>query len=153
LLRIRAARPRHASRAALRGRLPTRPRPREPRSAGRTSRVARCTPPEAAGARPAEGGLMRDVLDAVATWLGEGRDVALATVIETWGSAPRTTGSGMAVTAEGGLVGSVSGGCVETAVVEVAREVLKGAAPRLLRFGVADGSAWAVGLACGGTIE
>jgi xanthine dehydrogenase accessory factor len=96
---------------------------------------------------------MRDVLDAVGTWLGEGRDVALATVVETWGSAPRTTGSGMAVTAEGGLVGSVSGGCVETAVVEVAREVLKGAAPRLLRFGVADDTAWAVGLACGGTIE
>jgi xanthine dehydrogenase accessory factor len=96
---------------------------------------------------------MRDVVDPVEAWLGEGRSVALATVVEAWGSAPRATGSCMAVTAEGGLAGSVSGGCVETAVVEAAREVLKGAPPRLLRFGVADDTAWAVGLACGGTIE
>ena len=95
---------------------------------------------------------MRDVLPEVEAWLAHGRPVALATVVATWGSAPRLVGSCMAVT-DGGLAGSVSGGCVETAVVEVAREILKGAPPRLLRFGVADETAWAVGLACGGTIE
>jgi xanthine dehydrogenase accessory factor len=97
--------------------------------------------------------MMRDILEPVAGWLGRGQKVALATVVETWGSAPRAAGSRMAVSEDGGLAGSVSGGCVETAVVQAAREVLKGAPPRLLRFGVADDTAWAVGLACGGTIE
>jgi xanthine dehydrogenase accessory factor len=96
---------------------------------------------------------MRDVLEQVEGWLGRGRKVALGTVVSTWGSAPRGVGSRMAVSDDGGLAGSVSGGCVETSVVEAAREVLKGAPPRLLRFGVADDTAWAVGLACGGTIE
>jgi len=96
---------------------------------------------------------MRDILEPVAVWLGGGRKVALATVVATWGSAPRAAGSRMAVSDDGGLAGSVSGGCVETAVVQTAREVLQGAPPRLLRFGVADETAWAVGLACGGTIE
>jgi xanthine dehydrogenase accessory factor len=96
---------------------------------------------------------MRDVLSEIDAWLGQGRKVALATVVSTWGSAPRAVGSHMAVSDDGGLAGSVSGGCVETSVVQVAREVLKGAPPRLLRFGVADETAWAVGLACGGSIE
>jgi xanthine dehydrogenase accessory factor len=96
---------------------------------------------------------MRDVLEPVESWLARGRTVALGTVVETWGSAPRAAGSRMAVSDDGGLAGSVSGGCVETAVVEAAREILKGAPPRLLHFGVADDTAWAVGLACGGKIE
>ena len=96
---------------------------------------------------------MRDVLEPVAAWLGQGRRVAVGTVVATWGSAPRAVGSCMAVSDDGGLAGSVSGGCVETAVVQAAREVLAGAPPRLLRFGVADETAWAVGLACGGSIE
>ena len=96
---------------------------------------------------------MRDVLPEVEAWLARGHKVALATVVSTWGSAPRAVGSHMAVSDGGGLTGSVSGGCVETAVVQAAREVLKGAPPRLLRFGVADETAWAVGLACGGSIE
>jgi xanthine dehydrogenase accessory factor len=79
--------------------------------------------------------------------------VAVGTVVATWGSAPRAVGSCMAVSDDGGLAGSVSGGCVETAVIEASREILKGAPPRLLRFGVADETAWAVGLACGGRIE
>ena len=96
---------------------------------------------------------MRDVMKQVEAWLGQGRTVAVGTVVATWGSAPRAVGSCMAVSDDGGLAGSVSGGCVETAVVQEAREVLKGAPPRLLRFGVADETAWAVGLACGGSIE
>jgi len=96
---------------------------------------------------------MRDVRSSIEAWLAEGRRVALGTVVATWGSAPRPAGSRMAVNDLGGLAGSVSGGCVETAVVQAAQEVLKGGAPRLLRFGVADDTAWAVGLACGGTVE
>jgi xanthine dehydrogenase accessory factor len=96
---------------------------------------------------------MRDVLPQVEAWLGEGRKVALGTVVATWGSAPRPVGSHLAVSDALGLVGSVSGGCVETAVVQAAQEVLKDGAPRLLRFGVSDDKAWAVGLACGGTVE
>ena len=97
--------------------------------------------------------MIRDVLEQVEAWLGQGRRVAVGTVVATWGSAPRALGSCMAVSDAGGLAGSVSGGCVETAVLQEAREVLKGAPPHLLRFGVADETAWAVGLACGGSIE
>ena len=96
---------------------------------------------------------MREVLPEVEAWLAQGRKAALATVVATWGSAPRAVGSCLAVSDDGGLAGSVSGGCVETAVVQVAREILSGGPPRLLGFGVADETAWAVGLACGGRIE
>ncbi len=96
---------------------------------------------------------MRDVLPELEAWRAEGRSFALATVVQTWGSAPRTAGSRMLVSADGRIAGSVSGGCVEAAVVEAARETLKTGTPRLLSFGVADETAWAVGLACGGTIE
>lgn len=86
-------------------------------------------------------------------WLAAGeREIALATVIETWGSAPRKAGARMAFTAGGAITGSVSGGCVEGAVVEAGQEMLAGGEPRLLQFGVADETAWSVGLACGGTI-
>jgi xanthine/CO dehydrogenase XdhC/CoxF family maturation factor len=93
-----------------------------------------------------------DVLAAAQRWREEGRDVALATVIETWGSAPRPVGSHLVVDGEGNFEGSVSGGCVEGAVVGEALEVIDAGAPRILEFGVADETAWRVGLSCGGRI-
>jgi xanthine dehydrogenase accessory factor len=96
---------------------------------------------------------MHDVLPDVERWLEQGLDVAVATVVSVWGSAPRRPGSAMAVSSAGGLTGSVSGGCVEGAVVEAAREVLDGGPPRLLSFGVSDEDAWEVGLSCGGEIR
>ena len=81
------------------------------------------------------------------------RGAALATVVETWGSAPRRVGSQLAVSGTGEMAGSVSGGCVEGAVVTEALEALEDGAPRMLEFGVSDGDAFAVGLACGGTIR
>ena len=94
-----------------------------------------------------------DILTAAETWRAEGRDVAIATVIETWGSAPRPVGSHLAIDSEGRFLGSVSGGCVEGAVVEEAAEVIAAGAPRMLEFGVADETAWRVGLSCGGRIK
>ena len=96
---------------------------------------------------------MLDILDTMNRWLGEGRQAALATVVKTWGSAPRRVGSKMGITAEMAMIGSVSGGCVEGAVVEEALASLKDGRPRLLQFGVADDTAWEVGLTCGGSIE
>ena len=96
---------------------------------------------------------MRDVLADIGRWRAEGRPVALATVVETWGSAPRATGGKMAVSADGKISGSVSGGCVENAVVEAAQKTLASGVPQLLHFGISDDTAWSVGLACGGTIE
>jgi len=96
---------------------------------------------------------MRDILPELEAWRGEGRPFALATVVRTWGSAPRTAGSRMLVTPDARIAGSVSGGCVEAAVIEAAQQALKTNEPKLLSFGVADETAWAVGLACGGTIE
>ena len=86
-------------------------------------------------------------------WHRQGRGAALATVVETWGSAPRPTGSQLAVSGAGEIMGSVSGGCVEGAVVAEAVEALADGKPRLLTFGVSDETAFAVGLACGGTIR
>ena len=96
---------------------------------------------------------MRDILAAVDRWRAAGAPIAVATVVETWGSAPRAAGARMAVTSGGDIAGSVSGGCVENAVIEAARESIASGRPRLLHFGVADDTAWQVGLACGGTIE
>jgi xanthine dehydrogenase accessory factor len=93
------------------------------------------------------------VLDSAALWLDQGRKVALATVVETWGSSPRPVGSQMAIAADGRFEGSVSGGCVEGAVVEAGQEAMADGKTRLLTFGVTDGEAWAVGLACGGTVR
>jgi xanthine/CO dehydrogenase XdhC/CoxF family maturation factor len=93
------------------------------------------------------------ILDQAARWLDEGRKVALATVIETWGSAPQPVGSQLAVDAQGNFTGSVSGGCVEGAVVTEALDVLASGKPKVLAFGVADETAWEVGLACGGRIR
>ena len=86
-------------------------------------------------------------------WHHAGRGAALATVVETWGSAPRPTGSQLVVAGDGQMMGSVSGGCVEGAVVEEALAALADGAPRLLTYGVSDDNAFAVGLACGGTIR
>lgn len=95
----------------------------------------------------------RDHLNQAVAWHDEGRPVAVATVVETWGSAPRRPGSHMVVDVEGHFAGSVSGGCVEVAVADEARGVLADGRPRDLRYGVADADAWAVGLACGGSIR
>ncbi|MBU6299193.1 MAG: XdhC family protein [Alphaproteobacteria bacterium] len=94
-----------------------------------------------------------DVPDIAAQWLAEGRTVALGTVMKTWGSAPRQAGSQIAVRDDGAFAGSVSGGCVEGVVVEQARAAMEDGRVRKLEFGVADETAWSVGLACGGRIE
>jgi xanthine dehydrogenase accessory factor len=96
---------------------------------------------------------MLDVLSDITKWSAKGEDIALATVINTWGSSPRGVGANMAMTAQGGLTGSVSGGCVEGAVMEAGAEVLRNSQSQLLHFGVADETAWEVGLSCGGSIE
>jgi xanthine/CO dehydrogenase XdhC/CoxF family maturation factor len=94
-----------------------------------------------------------DVLATAEEWRESGREVAIATVVETWGSAPRPVGSHLVIADDGAFLGSVSGGCVEGAVVEEAAEVIAGGAPRMLEFGVADETAWRVGLSCGGRIR
>lgn len=94
-----------------------------------------------------------DALDTAERWLGEGRRVALGTVVKTWGSAPRPAGSQIAVREDGAFVGSVSGGCVEGAVIQEAGAAMRDGKTRTLEFGVSDEQAWAVGLACGGRIE
>ncbi len=93
-----------------------------------------------------------DVLQHAADWREAGREVALATVVTTWGSAPRPVGSQLAIAGDGEFVGSVSGGCVEGAVVAEARQVMKSGRPKMLEFGVSNDEAWSVGLACGGRI-
>ncbi|RME66297.1 MAG: XdhC family protein [Alphaproteobacteria bacterium] len=94
-----------------------------------------------------------DVLAQAAQWRAEGHGVALATVLATWGSAPRPAGSQLAIRADGAFVGSVSGGCVEGAVIAEAQAVIAQGVPRQLDFGVSDAMAWEVGLACGGKIS
>jgi xanthine/CO dehydrogenase XdhC/CoxF family maturation factor len=94
-----------------------------------------------------------EILEQAAKWREAGRGVALATVVSTWGSSPRPLGSKLAVDSDGAFVGSVSGGCVEGAVVTEALETIRDGKPRLLDFGVSNEQAWEVGLACGGKIE
>ena len=94
-----------------------------------------------------------DALGPAVDWIGSGQPVAIATVTRTWGSAPRPTGSQMAVRGDGAFAGSVSGGCVEGAVISEAQAALKDGKTRNLSFGVSNEEAWSVGLACGGTIE
>ncbi|MEZ5774461.1 MAG: XdhC family protein [Hyphomicrobiaceae bacterium] len=93
------------------------------------------------------------ILPRALQWIGEGRRVALATVVETWGSAPQPVGAQLLIDADGNFEGSVSGGCVEGAVITEAIEVIDSGRPRTLAFGVADETAWKVGLACGGRIR
>ncbi|MCV9960519.1 XdhC family protein [Pararhizobium sp. BT-229] len=94
-----------------------------------------------------------DPLKVAQEWCEQGREVGIATVIETWGSAPRPVGSHLVVDADGNFHGSVSGGCVEGAVIGEAAEVIASGAARVLEFGVADETAWRVGLSCGGRIR
>ena len=94
-----------------------------------------------------------DILTTAESWVRAGRSVAIATVIETWGSAPRPVGSHLVIDADGNFLGSVSGGCVEGEVVSEAGEVIADGKPRTLTFGVADETAWRVGLSCGGRIS
>ncbi|MEM7525981.1 MAG: XdhC/CoxI family protein [Pseudomonadota bacterium] len=93
------------------------------------------------------------IVEQALAWMDEGKGAAIATVIQTWGSAPRPTGSLLAVSSEAELMGSVSGGCVESAVAAEALEALEDGACRVLEFGVSDEEAFAVGLACGGEIK
>ncbi|MCZ6506532.1 MAG: XdhC/CoxI family protein [Acidobacteria bacterium] len=93
------------------------------------------------------------VVTPAASWLAEGRRVATATVVNTWRSAPRPVGSQMAVNDSGQFVGSVSGGCVESTVIQACQDLLRKGEPRSLEFGVSNERAWEVGLACGGQIE
>jgi xanthine/CO dehydrogenase XdhC/CoxF family maturation factor len=94
-----------------------------------------------------------DILAIAEDWCRGGRGVALATVVETWGSAPCPAGSHLAIDGEGNFLGSVSGGCVEGEVVIEALEVIADGAPRTVEFGVADVTAWRAGLSCGGRIR
>ena len=94
-----------------------------------------------------------DVLTMAERWRREGRGVALATVVETWGSAPRPVGSHLVIDDRDNFLGSVSGGCVEGDVIAEAATVIANGKPKLLEFGVADETAWKAGLSCGGTIR
>jgi xanthine/CO dehydrogenase XdhC/CoxF family maturation factor len=94
-----------------------------------------------------------DILFKAQEWRQAGRQVAIATVVETWGSAPRPVGSHLVIDGEGSFLGSVSGGCVEGDVVSEAQDVMQDGRPRLLEFGVADEVAWRAGLSCGGRIK
>lgn len=96
---------------------------------------------------------MRDVAGQIQAWRADLSPVALATVIDTWGSSPRGVGAKLAINQDGEMVGSVSGGCVEGAVVEIGQQVLADGTPQLVHFGVSDETAWQVGLACGGEID
>ena len=94
-----------------------------------------------------------DCLIAAQKWLESGLGVALARVVETWGASPRPVGACLAINEDGAFQGSVSGGCVEGAVVTQALETIAGAGPHMLEFGIADETAWKVGLTCGGRIR
>ena len=94
-----------------------------------------------------------DVLEQAAEWKAQGTNVVLATVVRTWGSAPRQAGSQMCIDEHGHFVGSVSGGCVEGAVIQEAQELMSQGGTRILKFGVTDEEAWEVGLTCGGEVE
>ena len=93
------------------------------------------------------------ILKTALAWHDAGTPVALATVVQTWGSSPRPPGSNLAIAKDGAFEGSVSGGCVEGAVIEAASRVIETGDSQLLEFGVTNDEAWAVGLACGGQIE
>ena len=94
-----------------------------------------------------------DSLAVAAGWRAEGEQVALATVVETWGSSPRPAGSRLALTASGRMAGSVSGGCIEGAVADAAAQTMATGTPQLLDFGISDERAWEVGLSCGGKLK
>src|SRR3989442_5053168 len=139
---LRAADAWHGRRAAPLRRLPHRP---QRAGAGR--------PGPAAGFAGFPEIEMREVLQDVNEWTRDGEEIAIATVIETWGSSPRPLGSKMLVTSSGKMAGSVSNGCIEGAVFDEGQKVLKSGTPKIAAFGVADEVAFEVGLACGGHVE
>jgi xanthine dehydrogenase accessory factor len=94
-----------------------------------------------------------DILTTAKAWLEQSGDLALATVVAAWGSSPRPPGSQMAITRDGRMAGSVSGGCIEAAVVAAGLETIRTGQPQMLSFGVTDERAWEVGLACGGQVQ
>lgn len=94
-----------------------------------------------------------DILNTAQGWREAGKDVALATVVATWGSSPRPVGSQLVVDQDGRFEGSVSGGCIEGAVIQEAKDAMQSGRPRTLEFGVSDEQAWEVGLACGGKVR
>ncbi|MEM7445385.1 MAG: XdhC family protein [Pseudomonadota bacterium] len=94
-----------------------------------------------------------DILALAEEWHAAGRKVALATVVSTWGSSPRPAGSSLLIDREGNMMGSVSGGCVEGAVVREAQEVIDTGEVKLIDYGVSNEQAWEVGLACGGSLQ
>jgi len=106
-----------------------------------------------AGAPDISPEISSDILAIAEQWHGQGRTLAVATVMQTWGSAPRPVGSHLVIDSKGNFEGSVSGGCVEGAVVGEALEVIETGESRILEFGVADETAWRVGLSCGGKIR
>ena len=96
---------------------------------------------------------LKDELAIAEEWANGGKSVAIATVVETWGPAPRPVGSHLVIDEEGNFEGSVSGGCVEGTVVAEAMDILQSGEAKMLEFGVADETAWEVGLSCGGKIK
>jgi xanthine/CO dehydrogenase XdhC/CoxF family maturation factor len=94
-----------------------------------------------------------DILTTAAGWRDQGKKVALATVVNTWGSSPRPVGSQLVISQSMDFIGSVSGGCIEGAVIQEALKIMEHGQPRLLDFGVSNEQAWEVGLACGGKVE
>src|SRR5438105_11057561 len=105
------------------------------------------------GEGPLGGDQMREIADELRQWRAAGDEVAIATVVETWGSSPRPLGSKMLASGSGRMAGSVSNGCIEGDGFEASQEVLASGRPRLVEYGVADDVAFEVGLACGGHIE
>lgn len=96
---------------------------------------------------------LENVFPLAEKWMEEGRHIAIATVIKTWGSSPRPVGSQLLLDSRGNFEGSVSGGCVETAVIEEGLQVIEQKKAKLLEYGVSNEMAWEVGLACGGSIR
>ena len=93
------------------------------------------------------------IMETLRQWRADGKAAALATVVSTWGSSPRPEGSHLAVDEAGHFVGSVSGGCIDGAVIDAAAQVMASGKPQMLEFGVSDEQAWQVGLACGGRVQ
>ena len=94
-----------------------------------------------------------EILSQAYLWRKEKKSVAIATVVSTWGSSPRPVGSQMVVSEKLEILGSVSGGCIESSVIAEAQEIIKTGKPKLLKFGVSNSEAWEVGLTCGGKVE